>query len=79
MLKCWKDIPGCHQFVRDKWTALQIDGWGGFVLKEKFKLISRIDSLKARFSALEGKGEDEDLSEAELEELHRISSDIHSL
>jgi hypothetical protein len=39
MLKCWKDIPGYHQFVREKWSALQIDGWGGFVLKEKFKSI----------------------------------------
>jgi hypothetical protein len=70
-------------------------GWGGFVLKEKFKLIelalkelhgahsqnlpSRIDSLKVRLSVLEGKGEEEDLSEAELEELHGLTSDIHSL
>ncbi|MCI75893.1 endonuclease/exonuclease/phosphatase family protein, partial [Trifolium medium] len=29
MLKCWKNIPGYHHFVRDKWNALQIDGWGG--------------------------------------------------
>jgi hypothetical protein len=70
-------------------------GWGSFVLKEKFKLIklalkelhgahsqnlpSRIDSLKVRLSVLEGKGEEEDLSEAELEELHGLTSDIHSL
>jgi hypothetical protein len=39
MLKCWKDIPGYHQCVREKWSALQIDGWGGFILKEKFKSI----------------------------------------
>jgi hypothetical protein len=38
MLKCWKDIPGYHVFVSDKWKALQVDGWGGFVLKEKLKL-----------------------------------------
>ncbi|MCI23579.1 cysteine-rich receptor-like protein kinase, partial [Trifolium medium] len=30
MLKCWKDIPGYHLFMRDKWNALQLDGWGGF-------------------------------------------------
>ncbi|MCI11520.1 endonuclease/exonuclease/phosphatase family protein, partial [Trifolium medium] len=95
MLKCWKDIPDYQQFVRDKWIAIQVDGWGGFVLKEKFKRIklalkewhvahshnlpSRIDSLKGRISALEDKGEEEDLSAAELEELHGITSDIHSL
>ncbi|MCI35420.1 endonuclease/exonuclease/phosphatase family protein, partial [Trifolium medium] len=39
MLKCWKDIPGYTLFVREKWKSLQVDGWGGFVLKEKFKLI----------------------------------------
>ncbi|GAU33774.1 hypothetical protein TSUD_393360 [Trifolium subterraneum] len=95
MLKCWRDIPGYHQFVRDKWNALQIDGWGGYVLKEKFKMIklalkewhgahsqnlpSRIDSLKGRLSVLEGKGEVEGLSDVELEELRGISSDIYSL
>jgi len=49
--------------VKDKWNSLTIDGWGGFVLKEKLKLLNsalkewhsahaqnipeRIDSLKA--------------------------------
>jgi hypothetical protein len=95
MLKCWKDVPGYQQFVQNKWTTLQITGWGGFVLQEKFKMIkvalkewhgahaqnlpSRIDSLKVRLSALEGNGEDEVLSETEIEELHGISSDIQSL
>ncbi|GAU46950.1 hypothetical protein TSUD_180540 [Trifolium subterraneum] len=95
MLKCWKDIPGYQQFVRDKWKAMQIDGWGGFVLKEKFKMIrlalkewhaahsqnlpGRIDSLKVRLSALEVKGEAVVLSEAEFEELHGLTSEIHSL
>ncbi|MCI47942.1 cysteine-rich receptor-like protein kinase, partial [Trifolium medium] len=67
MLKCWKDIPGYQQFVRDKWTVLQLDGWGGFVLKEKLKMIKlalkewheahaqnlprRIEGLKVRLSA----------------------------
>ncbi|MCI41399.1 endonuclease/exonuclease/phosphatase family protein, partial [Trifolium medium] len=39
MLKCWKEVPGYNLFVRDKWNSLQVDGWGGFVLKEKFKMI----------------------------------------
>ncbi|GAU50364.1 hypothetical protein TSUD_409370 [Trifolium subterraneum] len=95
MLKCWKDIPGYQQFVRDKWKAMQIVGWGGFVLKEKFKMIrlalkewhaahsqnlpGRIESLKVRLAALEVKGEAAVLSEAELEELHGLTTEIHSL
>ncbi|MCI51413.1 endonuclease/exonuclease/phosphatase family protein, partial [Trifolium medium] len=41
-------------------------------------LSSKIESLKLRLSALDSKGEEVDLSDAELEELHGISSDIHS-
>ncbi|GAU27940.1 hypothetical protein TSUD_146550 [Trifolium subterraneum] len=55
MLKCWNLVPGYNKFVRDKWNSFQVNGWGGFVLKEKFKMI---------------KGEENILSEAELEELH---------
>ncbi|PNX60241.1 cysteine-rich receptor-like protein kinase, partial [Trifolium pratense] len=95
MLKCWKDIPGYNVFVREKWNSFQVDGWGGYVLKEKFKMIkaalrdwhlahtqnipSRIDSLKVRQSALDEKGEEDGLSEAELTVLHGVSYDIHSL
>ncbi|CAJ2678325.1 unnamed protein product [Trifolium pratense] len=95
MLKCWKDVPGYHSFVQEKWSSLQIDGWGGYVLKEKLKLIkaglkewhmahtqnlpSRIDKLKARLSALDVKGEEEALSDEELVELQGVSVDIHSL
>ncbi|PNY03932.1 cysteine-rich receptor-like protein kinase [Trifolium pratense] len=42
-------------------------------------LPSRIDNLKARLSALDEKGEEEDLSEEELAEFHGVSFDIHSL
>lgn len=68
---------------------------GGFVLREKLKLIKealkewhvthtknlagRINSLKERQAVLDGKGESEELSATEIEELHGISSDIHSL
>ncbi|WJX63191.1 hypothetical protein P8452_48110 [Trifolium repens] len=95
MLKCWRDIPGYHLFVREKWNALQVEGWGGYVLKEKLKLLkaalkewhkehahnlpSRIKSLKVRLSALDQKGEEEELSEEELAEFYGVASDIHSL
>ncbi|CAJ2663648.1 unnamed protein product [Trifolium pratense] len=95
MLKCWKDVPGYHSFVREKWNSFQVDGWAGHVLKEKFKLIkaglkewhrvhthnlpSRIESLKARLAALDEKGEEEVLSEEKLTEFHGVSLDIQSL
>ncbi|PNX63799.1 cysteine-rich receptor-like protein kinase, partial [Trifolium pratense] len=95
MLKCWKDIPGYNQFVRDKWISFEVDGWGGYVLKEKLKMIKaglkewhkthtqnlpgRIETLKGRLSVLDEKGEEEDLSEEELVEFHGVSSNIHSL
>ncbi|GAU35134.1 hypothetical protein TSUD_394590 [Trifolium subterraneum] len=95
MLKCWNDNPDYFQFVRDKWNSFQVDGWGGFVLEEKFKMIksalkewhqshaqnlpSRIESLELRLFALDNKGEDAVLSAVELEEINEIFSDIHSL
>ncbi|GAU10636.1 hypothetical protein TSUD_419760, partial [Trifolium subterraneum] len=95
MLKCWKLVPGYNLFVRDKWNSFQVNGWGGYVLKENFKMIkaalkewhmthtknlpSRIDSLKVRQSCLDQKGEEDVLLEAELEELHGVTSDIHTL
>jgi len=81
--------------VSDKWKTLQVDGLGGFVLREKLKMIKealkewhvthsknlpgRIKSLKERQAELDGKGESEALSALEIEELHAVSSDIHSL
>ncbi|MCH79554.1 cysteine-rich receptor-like protein kinase [Trifolium medium] len=95
MLKCWQDIPGYKQFVISKWNALQVEGWGGFVLKEKLKLIKsalkqwhtfhsmnvpgKIASLKERLAELDSKGEDDELIVEEVDELHSTTSDIHSL
>jgi hypothetical protein len=95
VLKCWREDPGYNFFVKEKWQSLQVDGWGEFVLKEKLKLMkgalkewhvahsknlpSRIDSLKARLSALDLKGKEDTLSEAEIEDLHGVTADIHSL
>lgn len=95
MLKCWRDVPGYNLFVKEKWGSLNVDESGGFVLKEKLKVMkgalkewhpthaqnlsSMIDSLKVRLSALDLKGEQDTLSEAEVEELHGVTTDIHSL
>ena len=39
MLKCWQEVSGYKQFVKEKWYSIQIEGWGGFVIREKLKLI----------------------------------------
>jgi len=94
-LKCWSDTPGYKQFVTDKWKTLQVEGWGGYVLKEKFKLIklalkewhtshaqnlsAKIASLKDRLAEFDGKEEVEELTDAECVELHGVSANIHSL
>jgi len=95
MLKCWQDIPGYRQFVKEKWNSLKVDGWGGYVLKEKLKLLKfalkewhsahvqnipgRIASLKTRLSDLDEKAEEYDLTVEEVEELRGVSYDLHSL
>jgi len=38
-----------------------------------------VDSLKARLSVLDGKWEEEVLTEADIEQMHGITSDIHFL
>ena len=39
LLKCWETFSGYNEFVREKWSSFQVDDWGGFVLKEKLKLL----------------------------------------
>ena len=85
MLKCWADVPGYKQFVSEKWQSFKVNCWGGFVLKEKFKLLKaelkewhkkhtsnlpgRISSLKECISLLDCKGEGTELVDLEVEEL----------
>jgi hypothetical protein len=72
-----------------------LDGWGGFVLREKLKLIklalkewhrkhssnlpARITSLKDRIEAFEIKAETSALMEEEIEEMHGFSEELFSL
>ncbi|GAU18665.1 hypothetical protein TSUD_124980 [Trifolium subterraneum] len=57
------------------------ENWGpqAFTYAEMLERYSWIDSLKVRLEALEGKGEETILSDADLGDLHGIASDIHSL
>jgi hypothetical protein len=71
MLKCWADLPGYTQFVPEKLQSHHVEGLGGYVLKEKLKLIKgslntwhqnhtqnlegRISNIKDRISSLDAK------------------------
>jgi len=95
MLKCWQDVPRYKQFVSDKWNSFHIEGWGGFVIKEKLKLIKaalrewhsthvknlpgRIDILKARLAEFDEKGAEGGLLVEEIDEMRDITNDLHSL
>ncbi|KAL8533767.1 hypothetical protein ACS0TY_009966 [Phlomoides rotata] len=39
LLNAWKSWPSFREFVMEKWNSYDISGWGGFVLKEKLKLL----------------------------------------
>ncbi|CAK8542484.1 unnamed protein product [Lathyrus sativus] len=74
MLNYWREINGYHKFVKEQWSNLNVEGWGMFVLKEKFKMIigslkewhkkntqnldSRIKDIKLEINNLEAKGEE---------------------
>lgn len=95
MLKCWESFPGYDIFVRKKWQSFQVDGWGDYVLKEKFKLIklalkewhqhhsqnlpANISSLKDKISVFDLKGESDLLLDDEVEELHGLLEHLFSL
>ena len=95
MLKCWADFPGYDDFVRNTWGSFLVDGWRGFVLRKKLKMIkvclkewhqqhsqnlaSKITSVKNRISILDEKGEVAVLQDEEIEELHDLSLHLHSL
>jgi len=39
MLKCWADLSGYADYVKEYWQSYQVFGWSGFVLEEKFKML----------------------------------------
>jgi len=71
-------MSGYKQFVKEKWLSFQVEGWGGYVLREKLKFVKsalkewhsahvknipgKIDALKIRLSELDEKGEEDGLS-----------------
>jgi len=95
MLKCWADLPGYADFVREKWGSFNCQGWAGFVLQQKLKMIKsslkewhyqhaqnldgRMRDVKDRMSVLDATADSVDLQEAEATELHDLSVSLHSM
>ncbi|KAL8518744.1 hypothetical protein ACS0TY_009924 [Phlomoides rotata] len=38
-INCWIEHPNFKEFFENKWAGYKIEGWSGFVLKEKLKLL----------------------------------------
>jgi hypothetical protein len=86
MLKCWSDFPGYGDFVHEKWGSFTCQGWGGYVLQQKFKIMksclkdwhrqhsqnldSKILEVKNKIVFLDSKGEVSVLRGEEVLELH---------
>jgi hypothetical protein len=95
LMKCWADYHGYAEFVREKLNSFSLNGWGGHVLKMKFKMIKaclkvwhqqhskniegRIMDVKSRILSLDTKGEEAELAEEETRELLDLSVNLHSL
>jgi len=90
MLKCWVGFPGNKQFLIDQRHSFQVEGWGGFVLKEKLNLIKgcmeiwhknhtknlegKMKNMKDRISSLDSRVEEEDV-----EGLQSLSANLFSI
>jgi len=94
MFKCWADFTSYDDFVWEQWASFNVTGWGGFVLRQKLKMMKsslkewhyqhvqningKIMEIKNCIVVLDEKGETEALQEAEVEELHNLSFKSHS-
>jgi len=95
MLKCWADYSGYSEFVHQKWASFSVLGWGGYVLKQKLKMMKtslkewhqqhsqnmegKILLVKNRNSYFDSKAETNALVEEEAKELQDLSVNLHSL
>lgn len=39
VMKCWEDMEGYENFVKEAWKEIEVDGWKCYILKEKLKII----------------------------------------
>ncbi|GAU10444.1 hypothetical protein TSUD_420650, partial [Trifolium subterraneum] len=94
MLKCWVDIQGYHDFVKERWSSFQVHGWSGHILKTKLKFIKaelrnrhfnhtanldgKIRDAKNRLEEFDVIGETRRLDTNEELELHSAQANIVS-
>ncbi|MCI07297.1 endonuclease/exonuclease/phosphatase family protein, partial [Trifolium medium] len=95
MLKCWRDVEGYQDFVRDKWKEIKVEGWGGYVLKEKFKAIKkelkewhknhcsnldeRILKTKEKLNSLDLKCQEAEINESDIQERAEMMEEFFKL
>lgn len=95
MLKCWADYSGYSDFVNQQWSSFEVHNWGGYVLKQKLKMMKtslkdwhhrhsqnmegKITSVKNRILFFDSKAEANTLLEEEVKELQELSINLHFL
>ncbi|MCH99751.1 endonuclease/exonuclease/phosphatase family protein [Trifolium medium] len=95
MLRCWKEIEGYHAFVRNKLKEIQVEGWGGYILKEKLKRIKkdlmewhkfhssnlgeRIQNTKEKLNSLDMKFQEIVPNENDIEERLEVIASLHKM
>lgn len=95
MMRCWEEMDGYEDFVKKEWQSLHVEGWRGFVLKEKLKKIKfhlkwwnkeqcgnidrQIEQAKEELAKLDLKGDVGVLSSEEVENRRIYASKIHRL
>ncbi|GKV20736.1 hypothetical protein SLEP1_g30818 [Rubroshorea leprosula] len=83
-LDCWFEIKEFSPFVHEKWNSYNVEGWKGFRLKEKFKLLKNdlkewnmevfgyidrnLKKIRGEIKNLDDKAENGELSETEIEQ-----------
>ncbi|GAU21022.1 hypothetical protein TSUD_132340 [Trifolium subterraneum] len=94
LFKCWSEVPGYYDFVREKWKSFNVSGWSGFVLKEKLKQIklalrdwhlnhtaniaTKIQGTKLRMEELDLLAENRELDAMEEAEIRSLSVNLIS-
>lgn len=94
MLNCWKELDGYRSFVKENWKEFHVEGWGMYVLKEKFKMIKeklkrwnkeqtqnlgeKIVYAKKKLNMLEIKGETSSLLENEVKAKRELAEKVHN-
>ncbi|GKV30550.1 hypothetical protein SLEP1_g39351 [Rubroshorea leprosula] len=83
-LDCWLELKEFSSFVQEKWNSYKVEGWEGFKLKEKFKLLKndlkkwnkevfghidrKLEEIRDEIKKLDDKAENGVISSSEIEQ-----------